>query len=60
MVPTAVEVPAHPPGTPVATTDSTATFDIEGHTRTDGTDALNLDLSAQCARQVLGGVGKIT
>ena len=32
--------------------DPTATFDIEGHTSTDGTDELNLDLSAKRARRV--------
>ena len=32
--------------------DPTATFDIEGHTSTDGTDEMNLDLSAQRARRV--------
>ena len=30
----------------------TAVFDIEGHTSTDGTDEMNLDLSAQRARRV--------
>ena len=36
----------------IVKTDPTATFDIEGHTSTDGTDELNLDLSAQRARRV--------
>jgi len=33
-------------------TDATAVFDIEGHTSTDGTTELNLDLSAKRARRI--------
>lgn len=33
-------------------TDPTAVFDIEGHTSTDGTDEMNLELSAQRARRI--------
>jgi len=36
----------------IIATDPTAVFDIEGHTSTDGTDELNLDLSAQRARRI--------
>lgn len=32
--------------------DPTAVFDIEGHTSTDGTDELNMELSAQRARRI--------
>lgn len=36
----------------IITTDSSAVFDIEGHTSTDGTAEMNLDLSAKRARRV--------
>ena len=36
----------------VIKTDPTAVFDIEGHTSTDGTDEMNLDLSARRARRI--------
>lgn len=36
----------------IIATDSTAVFDIEGHTSTDGTTELNLDLSAKRARRI--------
>jgi outer membrane protein OmpA-like peptidoglycan-associated protein len=32
--------------------DASAVFDIEGHTSTDGTEELNLDLSAKRARRI--------
>lgn len=36
----------------VIKTDPTAVFDIEGHTSTDGTDEMNMTLSAQRARRI--------